>query len=456
MRWSIIRLITHRELRDLLRDRRTIFLVIVLPVVLYPGIGLAGMIMSFSIVDRTSVAGIPQIIADPPSQSREPGAPAPAVVANWFAFQPAAPVDGASRWTGTIALVRAAQQVCAYPPLVRESVILPHYFDNRLDQKLVTVPIADDADRTLLDQGQVDVLMLAPPDFWQQLEQGRRPILQVLGRDEDERSRLASKRLQGALRNWKRRLLEVRLQRRGLPADFDDPFEVQDAEQAKPVLQKATDEIVNLLVRVLPFLVVMWSLAGALYPAIDMGAGEKERGTLETLLVSPTTRSEIVWGKFLAIWIASAATTWWNLLGLAGSFALLRFLLPLDLLRPAAWVWSGILVVPLSALFSAICLAVGVYARSTKEGQYYLMPLVLATVLLIFLALAPGAELTLFHSLVPVTGVALLQQRLMTVGSLDQVPWLYFIPVLASLGACIWLSLRWAIARFQREEVLFR
>jgi sodium transport system permease protein len=65
-------------------------------------------------------------------------------------------------------------------------------------------------------------------------------------------------------------------------------------------------------------------------------------------------------------------------------------------------------------------------------------------------------QLTPLYSVVPVTGVALLQQRLMTATSWEQVPWLYFVPVSASLGTCIWLALRWAVSRFRREEVLFR
>ena len=65
-----------------------------------------------------------------------------------------------------------------------------------------------------------------------------------------------------------------------------------------------------------------------------------------------------------------------------------------------------------SAFFSALCLAVGAYARSSKEGQYYLMPLFLGTMPLVGLTLAPGIELNPYLCLVPVTGVALLLQRL--------------------------------------------
>jgi len=84
--------------------------------------------------------------------------------------------------------------------------------------------------------------------------------------------------------------------------------------------------------------------------------------------------------------------------------------LPDNPFRPSIFFWGVVLLLPLSAFFSALCLAVGVYARSTKEGQYYLMPLFLVTMPLIFLTLAPGVELNHFYSMVPVTGIALLLQ----------------------------------------------
>lgn len=452
MRWSIVRLISVRELRDLLRDRRTIFLIFALPIMLYPGIGLLGLMLSVGLVEKPSIVGISYNTADFPPRTPAGAGLSPVPVATWLALLP----GGAGHPAGTVALVEASRLHWDYPPLVSNGGFLPAYFESAFDRQTLQLKGLDQADSSVLESRQIDVLLSVPPDFWQRLGQNGRPIVHIEGRDNDDRSRLASQRLHAVINQWKKRLKEVRLRRQGLPIDFDDPVEVRDAEQGKPLLQRVADDLVHLLARSLPFLIVMWSLAGALYPAIDLGAGEKERGTLETLLVSPAGRDEIVWGKFLAIWVASTATTLWNLLGLSLSFGLLRLLLPIDIIRPAAWLWCGLLVVPLSALFSAICLAVGVYARSTKEGQYYLMPLVLLTLLLTFVSLVPGVELTLFYSLVPITGVALLQQRLMTSGNLERVPWLYFVPVFASLGVCIWLALRWAIGRFHREEVLFR
>jgi sodium transport system permease protein len=83
------------------------------------------------------------------------------------------------------------------------------------------------------------------------------------------------------------------------------------------------------------------------------------------------------------------------------------------------------------------------------------MPLFMLTMPLIFLTLAPGVELNPFYSMVPVTGVALLLQRLMGEG-IDRGSLLYFVPVLAPMIIYSWLALRWAIGQFQREEVLFR
>src|SRR5213079_491099 len=104
----------------------------------------------------------------------------------------------------------------------------------------------------------------------------------------------------------------VRLARKGLDAQFDDPFDIEEPPAPQP-----TESILDMVVRLFPFMLVMWSLAGALYPAVDLCAGEKERGTMETLLITPAGREEIVLGKFLTIWVFSAATALLNLASMA-------------------------------------------------------------------------------------------------------------------------------------------
>ena len=243
-----------------------------------------------------------------------------------------------------------------------------------------------------------------------------------MDRNSDETSRILNSRFTVILSRWKKAIKESRFAQRDLPYYFDDPFKIDDPERAKPAAERAATNLVELMLRMFPFVLVMWSLAGALYPAVDLCAGEKERGTMETLLISPASREEIVWGKFLTIWVFSAATALLNLFSMAVTAWTLGSQLPVAAFRPAVLFWSVLLVLPLSAFFSAVSLAVGAYARSSKEGQYYLMPLFLVTLPLVCLTLAPGVRLSPLYSMVPVTGIALLLQQLISPDPASQHP----------------------------------
>lgn len=457
MRSTIVRLIFYRELRDQLRDRRTIFMIVVLPLLLYPVLGVGIVQFAIGFAEKANVIGITGSQYLPALTAKSKGfSPWPAVAQ--LAATPAgsaAPGVGLDRLLGVVALAHAIHQGYDFPPLLIDDQFPAPYLNSPSDAQTLRVKLLDNAERALLEEKQVDLILSVPPDLCSQLESGQRATLRLSGRSGDDTSRQAGRRLRGVLGRWKQALREVRLMRRGLPAHFDDPFELRETGPAKAPDEAAAEGLLELLARVFPFLLVMWSLVGALYPAVDLCAGEKERGTMETLLISPASRQELVWGKFLTIWVLSAATALLNLASMGITSSEFGGLLPHDVLRPAAILWCVVLVLPLSAFFSAISLAVGVYARSSKEGQYYLMPLFLVTTPLIVLTFAPGVELNAFYSLLPVTGVALLMQRLMTV-SLDKVPWLFFVPVLAPMGLYCWLALRWAIEQFKREEVLFR
>ena len=219
--------------------------------------------------------------------------------------------------------------------------------------------------------------------------------------------------------------------------------------------------------RLFPFLLVMMSLTGAFYPAVDLCAGEKERGTMETLLISPASRGEIVMGKFLTVVLASMMTALLNLLSMGltamqlagqvggmarGGQEKAEAVMAAPSLASAAWMI--LLLIPLSVFFSAVCVALAVLARSMKEGQYYMTPLYMICLPLIFLTLAPGVELNLFYSLVPITGVSLLLRALI-LGDYA-VAWRYFLPVLVPTIIYGAVALRWAVEQFQSEDVLFR
>ena len=277
------------------------------------------------------------------------------------------------------------------------------------------------------------------------------PRPKIIYTEANERSLMAYHRLTAMLDRWTEEVGKTNLVASGVPAEAARPFEVESSNLAGETVNKAT----NVWSRMLPVLLLLWAMTGAFYPAIDLCAGEKERGTLETLLSSPAERSEIVLGKLLTIMSFSMITAALNLVcgGVIGALVFRQqesFGGP----PPLAILWLSLALVPVSALFSALCLALAAFARSTKEGQYYLMPLLMLTLPLAVLPVIPGVELGLGNSLIPISGLMLLLKTLLE-GSYLQA--LQFLPiVLAVTMAACWLAVRWAVEQFNKESVIFR
>jgi sodium transport system permease protein len=464
MRWSIIRTIWFREMRDQLRDRRTLLVIVALPLILYPLIGVAVLRVAAQFSEKPSVVGV--VIGS--SKAKDfPVRPTPSAgrsafpAVSWLSLTPPGP--GLAQWSGACALARASQLHFDYPFLIEAGRFTP--FDAKAAPKdsasdpAFQLVFLDRYDPNWQEERKLDLVLEAPDCFFTMLEQGEDdgaalpPALHMHLRPGDDRSRRAEQRLAPLFNAWIADLEKVRQVRKGLPARFLQPIEIVRTpdEGSGPI----RGNLVSMVVRFFPLLLVLWTLSGALYPAIDLCAGEKERGTMETLLITPAGRAEIVVGKFLTIWVFSSGTALVNLLSMGITTAVFAEYLPQGGIALPALLWCVVLSLPQSAFFSALGLAIGAYARSSKEGQYYLMPLFVLTMPLICLTLVPGVELNPFYSLVPVTGVALLMQHLMT-ASLGQIRWEYFVPVLAPMALYSWLALRWAIEQFNREDVLFR
>ncbi|MCA9072555.1 MAG: CPBP family intramembrane metalloprotease, partial [Planctomycetaceae bacterium] len=187
-------------------------------------------------------------------------------------------------------------------------------------------------------------------------------------------------------------------------------------------------------------------------------------GTMETLLICPASRTEIVLGKFFTVMVFSVSMAILNLISMgvtgkftapmmhSGAFEKLGNLQPPSL---GSLLWIAVLIIPLSALFSALCLALATFARSTKEGQYYLTPLLMVTMGLTLLCLAPGTEIEPFYSVMPVVGAALLLKEMLAHPESNAALY-YGIPVLVTSIGYSLIALWWAIDQFSREDVLFR
>ena len=208
----------------------------------------------------------------------------------------------------------------------------------------------------------------------------------------------------------------------------------------------------------LPYLLLMVCLTAAMYPAIDMGAGEKERGTLETLLLAPVPRGAIVLAKFLVLFtvgmtsavlmVGSMAAL---LLGfgnsLEGNLAIMVRSITLPDLAMVT-----LMLVPTAAIFASLLLSISIYAKSYKEAAGMITPLMLLTILPIVVAMLPGVELNWLWAMVPLTNVSLAMKELVK-GTMD---YSMFGVILASttvIAGALLLLCRWW---FKREAVLFR
>jgi sodium transport system permease protein len=426
MRWSNLYVIFRREVRDQIRDPRTLFMIFVLPILLYPmmGIGMIQFAAALEEKPRTVVVVGAEFLPKSP----------PLLDSNGEGFNPA----------------------------LFDSIAESRRLLVRLET--ATSPWSDARRRELaIRDGLASAVMVIPQNLPQQLETQHEIEIPIKYNSVDEPSQITYLRLRELLDRWRKSIVTGRLKRDQKTESYAEPIQVK-AEDV------ATESEVGSKVwsRLFPFLLVMMSLTGAFYPAIDLCAGEKERGTMETLLISPASRTEIVLGKFFTVMLASVLTALLNLvsMGLTGiqlahrSSGLTRGVgqrAAASIIAPPtlqAAFWMILLLIPLAALFSAVSLALAVLARSMKEGQYYLTPLYLVSFPLVFLSLAPGIELDLFYSLVPITGVALLLKALI-LGNYG-LAFQFFLPVLVPTLIYAAVALRWAIDQFQREDVLFR
>lgn len=426
MRWANVLLIFRREVRDQVRDRRTLFMIFVLPILLYPilGLGVVQLSNSFEHKPRRAVVIGSEFLPDSP--------PLLNAQRNGFERSLFEVADDAGRLN-----VETVKR------------------DSPWNQP--------DARRMQLRAGLADAVVVIPADVKDQLRNLKRAKIAIFYDSTDEQSQTTYLRVDKVLSRWNEVIVQKRLAQDKKPDTYTEPVRAVASDVAT-----AEEAGSSVWARLFPFLLVMMSLTGAFYPAVDLCAGEKERGTMETLLISPATRAEIVLGKFFTVMLASVATALLNLasMGLtAGRIAAVfggagvgpgarKAGAMLTAPSLEASFWMVLLLIPLSAFFSALCLSLAVLARSMKEGQYYMTPLYLVALPLVFITLAPGIELNLFTSLVPITGVSLLLRTLMQGDYADARR--YFLPVLVPLIVYGMMALHWAVDQFRRESVLFR
>lgn len=416
MNWNSILTVYLKELKDQLRDRRTLLSMIIIPAMVMPVIMIGtGLVMS-------------------------------KVIKKARGETPSVMILGGEDSPGVVAALKAEKTAAGDP---RFRIVPPGDYKQLISDKRLRVA--------------VDV----PAGFEAALKAGETKTVSIYYYEGEMRSGMGSTALNDFFRAYREKTVESRLTERGLPPALVKPFEVKRQNVAPP--EKVGG---NLFGGFIPYIIIILCFTGAMYPAMDLTAGEKERGTMETLMCSPVSRLNIVLGKFLMVLTASVATMGMLLVSM-GLTALLggRLFSPdkaevaqktaeakvamggmMPTIDPAGILGVFAMIAPVAVFFSALLLAVSLFAKSYKEAQSYVGPLIILVIMPAVFGLLPGIELSAKTALIPILNLSLVCKEMLS----GIWHWNYIGLIFASSCAYAVIALAFCVKMFNREDVMFR
>jgi len=408
MNWHHIITVYFKELRDSLRDRRTLISMIVIPTLVMP-------ILMF---------GVGAVMTKVFKTARDEASPLI--------------ILGGADSPGVVAALKA-------------------------DKRFRIVAPGGDY-KQLVSEKKIRLAVEIPEGFEAALKAGSSQTVTLYHYEGEMKSGLGVTAVERFFRDLREKTIEGRLTDRGLPADVVKPFEVKRQNVAPP--EKVGG---NLIGGLIPYIIIILCFTGAMYPAIDLTAGEKERGTMETLLCSPVHRVNIVLGKFLMVMTASIATMCLTLLStgislaVGGSlFADGRTAATAGAAKAAASAMPSIdplgifgvfaMIAPVAMLFAALLLTISLFAKSYKEAQSYVSPLIIVVIMPAMLGMLPGIELTAQTALIPILNLSLVCKEMLS----GVWHWNYIGLIFGSTCVYAAVALALCVRMFNREDVMFR
>jgi sodium transport system permease protein len=267
---------------------------------------------------------------------------------------------------------------------------------------------------------------------------------------------VASGRIETVLNQMKDARIRDDLRRAGMSEGILTPFTVEKVNTAPP--QKMSGMLIG---GTIGLMFVTFMLLGAMYPAIDMTAGEKERRTMEMLLSSPAGRVEIVLAKILATITACVLTGGLAIAGLGISFyggfggARRGLQTPIEMrvsLDATTIILMMILIIPMAVMCATLVIAIATQAKSFKEASSYLSPLILIALIPSFATMVPGIKLNALSALIPIFNFSQLIKGLM----LGEWTWTGYAVTLGSMLIYAAIAFTAALMVFKNERILFR
>ncbi|MBK7862757.1 MAG: ABC transporter permease [Archangiaceae bacterium] len=290
----------------------------------------------------------------------------------------------------------------------------------------------------------------APPGAFEAVKARGQAVVSLVFTKRYDRSVEARDRVRAVLDAVSKGALVTRLEEAQLPANFSEPVKRDEQD-----LDFQKDLGPYLASRLLPLLMLMMLFVGAMQPAVDLTAGEKERGTLETLLVAPVKPLEVMQAKFIAVGFTAMAAALANLAAMGVTFALGVDLgegaaISLKLTGAQVVVMLGAFL-PAAVMAAGMALAIASLARTFKEGQTLMTSLLMVALLPGLMSMMPGVELNPVTALVPLLNVALLVKAVV----LDAAQPLPVALTIIITTGCALISLKLAANAFQSEALRF-
>ncbi len=437
--------LARKELRESLRDRRTLATLIMMPLIVYPLLG--------SVVQKFAISRI------------DPNAPA----ANLFVDTrlihefgalfptPVKPEDTEdvvkqnSTQTTSDASTKDVSEGSADPIESLTRQILSGQSPLNSAESAVSLeahPLDDsvDAEELIRDGRVADVVLRLRPLTGDQVS-AEKPMreIQILCRSNDAFSSKAAAEVERRVREFRDGAVRAYLATTRAGSS-SMPLVTRVALESSGPKESPLSAFV-------PLMLVLMTMTGAVYPAIDLTAGERERGTLEMLIAAPVSRRSLLTAKFVAVFTVAVLTAIINLtamiLTLYGT-GFDRVLLG-DGATIGMFLQVLVLLVVFASFFSAVLLCITSFARSFREAQAWLIPLMLVSLAPGILSLMPGVRLTIGLSLIPLVNIVLLGKELFQGIAAAHL----FVITLAATLTYTMFALRIAAQVFGSDTVLF-
>lgn len=303
-----------------------------------------------------------------------------------------------------------------------------------------------------IENGDANVFLDVPDDFENQLDAEQPIPVTLYAKSSDIDSQTAQAKVSSALAAFNQTVSVQRLSAEGI-----DPTVLQAVQVQQEDIATAAERGGFFIGLLLPMFIVIFAIVGGMYVAIDVSAGEKERKTLEALLLAPVSRFKLVMGKYLAVTTMASMTI---ILSLASMYIAFTVAPPdlgtgeITIDASAVAITLMVLIgIILAVMFSGLLLSVAIFAKSYKEAQNYISPFYILAVLPVGIAnTLPSFEPSLWLFLVPgMNAVFVIKEILL--GVFD---WTHIGITVAALVVFAAAGIVAASKIYSREGILFR